>query len=358
MRILLFIIALLPSYLFAQQSFEVFGSISGEYNSKMYLFFEGNYKQKDSISSEILDGKFYFKGKVVMPVLARLALDDQNSFIADFYIDNSKTHVSCTTRRKIYKAADNNADTMNMLNIISVHGSKLEDSKTVFTHRLNGLYHSAKTEGEKQEAYYEELTAFVKQHQKSRVSPYLVSNATNLYYHQVQELSNLYDTSLRSSFEATNVKRLLSRLDKSGRSVPGITFHDFILKDTSGRQVNTSQQRGKYTLMVFWASWCGPCRAEHPELNDKYMRYKDRGLQLIGVSLNESYDKWVKAIAKDKLHWPQVSDLKHRSEIGDYYGLIETGEGIPFNILLDEEGKIVDKKITIKDLDKMLQTLL
>jgi hypothetical protein len=84
MRIFILVFFLTPSLLFGQtKPFEIFGSLSGQHYSKAYLFFDGNFKQKDSLSSEIKGGKFYFKGKVSMPVLARLTLDDQNSFIAD-----------------------------------------------------------------------------------------------------------------------------------------------------------------------------------------------------------------------------------------------------------------------------------
>src|SRR5690242_20436108 len=82
------------------QRFEIFGTIQGQHYSKVYLFFDGNLKQKDSLSSEIKDGKFHFSGSVQMPALARLVLDDQNSFIADVYIDNSKTYVACTNEIK------------------------------------------------------------------------------------------------------------------------------------------------------------------------------------------------------------------------------------------------------------------
>jgi thiol-disulfide isomerase/thioredoxin len=357
MRILTFILFLLsPSLLFSQaKPFEIFGSISGEYYSKVYLFFDGNYKQRDSLSSEIKDGRFYFKGSVSMPVLARLSLDDQNSFIADLYIDDNKTSVACTNEIKTYKAADNKLDTMNIFKLTSVHGSQIEDLKSKFNNWLAELMKSQKTDEEKQDGYYLKLTDFVKQHPKSRLSPYLVGNATTLYFHQVQELSNLYDASLRDSYEGKNVTKLMERLDKSKRSTEGVLFHDFVLKDTSGHDESTKELRGKYTLIVFWASWCGPCRAEHPELNRLYEQYKNKGLAIVGISIDEDRDKWAKAVSKDKLQWPQFSDLKRRSGIGDYYGLIETGEGIPFNILLDKDGRIIDKKVSLEHLETILE---
>jgi thiol-disulfide isomerase/thioredoxin len=234
----------------------------------------------------------------------------------------------------------------------------MEDLKSQFNRQLTELTKSENTEEEKQDVYYQKLTDFIKQHPKSRLSPYLVANATTLYFYQVQELSNLYAASLRDSYEGKNVTKLIERLDKSKRSTEGVLFHDFVLKDTSGHDVNTKQLRGKYTLIVFWASWCGPCRAEHPELNRLYEQYKKKGLEIVGISIDEDRDKWAKAVSKDRLQCPQYSDLKRLSGIGDYYGLIETGEGIPFNILLDKDGKIIDKKISLERLPTILQTLL
>jgi hypothetical protein len=75
----------------------------------------------------------------------------------------------------------------------------------------------------------------------------------------------------------------------------------------------------------------------------------------VGISIDEDRDKWAKAVSKDKLQWPQFSDLKRRSGIGDYYGLIETGEGIPFNILLDKDGRIIDKKVSLEHLETILE---
>src|SRR2546423_363846 len=176
--------------------FEIFGTITGNYNGNIYLFFEGNYRQRDSISSEIKDGKFYFKGKVSMPIQARLHMDQQ-SFIQDIYIDNIKTYVKCFTKMNI---SNQGQDTMNMLSIISVQGSKTDRLKTDFEKWLENLKESNKSDEEKRESYFEKLSAFIKMHPKSKLSPYLLGKASTLYYSQVEELYKLIDNSLRTSF--------------------------------------------------------------------------------------------------------------------------------------------------------------
>ena len=96
------LILLFPTFAFGQsQTFEVFGTMSGEFNGKVYLFFEGNYRQKDSIGAEIINGKFYIKAAASLPVQARFHLG-QHSFIQDVYIDNKKTYLTCINKLDIY----------------------------------------------------------------------------------------------------------------------------------------------------------------------------------------------------------------------------------------------------------------
>lgn len=348
---------LLPLFSIAQkEEFEIFGTIKGQYKSEshIYLFFENGLKQKDS--SEIRDGKFYFKGATAMPILGRLSLG-QNSFIEDFYIDHKKTSINCSTEWNAYKGGSGALDTINMLKIIGVKGSKLEEVKLEFKTWAATLLKSNQKDPEKRKEYFNRLSQVVQQYSKSKVSPYLVSTSENLYYNQILELSSLYDSSLVNSYEGKNVQRLLKRLDVSKNYALGVSFRDFTMNDSSNKLLDTRLLRGDYTVIIFWASWCGPCRAEHPQLNELYEKYKESGLALVGVSLDTDKAKWIAAINKDRLNWPQVSDLKGPdSEISGYYGL-NTGIGIPFNLLLNKEGLIIGTDLSAKQLKEKLENL-
>ena len=331
--------------------FEIFGTITGKYDSKIYLFFEGNYRQRDSISSEIKDGKFYFKGETSMPIQARLHMDQQ-SFIRDIYIDNARTYVKCTTKMKIFNSGQ---DTMNMLSVISVKGSATDKLKSDFENWLEVLKKSKISDEEKREFYYQKLSTFIKKHPNNKVSTYLLGKASTLFYSQVNELNKMIDTSLTNSFEAKSVKNLLNQLDKSKNSAIGIPFHDFVLKDSSGREVDTKYFRGKYTLVVCWASWCKPCRVEHPELNRVYESYKDKGLEMVGVSFDKDKKSWTRAVLRDQLHWTQVIDPNSfEGEMAKYYGI----EAIPANFLLDKEGKIIGVGLTPKEIEEIVGKML
>ena len=122
--------------------------------------------------------------------------------------------------------------------------------------------------------------------------------------------------------------------------VPGVgsIAPDFTMADTSGKPFTLSQLKGKYVLVDFWASWCGPCRGENPNLVAAYNKFKDKNFTVLGVSLDDNKEKWLQAIKTDKLAWKQVSDLKGwENATVSMYGY----DGIPYNVLIDPSGKII-----------------
>lgn len=137
-----------------------------------------------------------------------------------------------------------------------------------------------------------------------------------------------------------------------GKQAPEIS-----LPDTEGRNVRLSSFRGKYVLVDFWASWCGPCRRENPNVVDAYNRFRNKNFTILGVSLDRPGQKeaWEKAIVDDNLNWTHVSDLKYwQSEVVPVY---QVGS-IPFNVLVDPDGKIVAENLRGSALSQKLQQVL
>lgn len=164
----------------------------------------------------------------------------------------------------------------------------------------------------------------------------------------VQEVLPQFPAQLRDTYLGKEIQRRLEVYTKTG---VGRLLPDFELPDTASAPVRLSDFRGKYILVDFWASWCGPCRMQHPYLLEARQRFADAGFDIIGVSLDDSKKDWLKAIQQDKLPWTNVSDLK-----GSKDGIAKRLfiEGIPDNFLLDPEGTIIARNLSGR---KLLQEL-
>lgn len=130
---------------------------------------------------------------------------------------------------------------------------------------------------------------------------------------------------------------------------------DFTLPTPDGQSLALSSLKGKYVLVDFWASWCKPCRMENPNVVAAFQQFKGKNFTILGVSLDKTKEDWIKAIADDQLYWSHVSDLKFwDSEVVPLYGI----EGIPFNVLLNPEGKVIATDLRGPDLEQKLKEVL
>ena len=214
--------------------------------------------------------------------------------------------------------------------------------------------------------YYDYLIAFLDENPKS---PACISISHNL--HPIQEIErlkkikeNLKDVipmsnaflSLKKKIADSERKAIELKAQQSAAKASGVGNEapEINLPDPDGSNVALSSLKGKYVLVDFWASWCGPCRRENPNVVKLYEKYKSDGFEVYGVSLDSSKDRWVNAIAQDNLSWIHVSDLsKWESVAAKAYGV----RSIPHTVLLDKEGKIMSVKLRGASLEAKLKEI-
>jgi peroxiredoxin len=195
---------------------------------------------------------------------------------------------------------------------------------------------------------------FISEHSKSYYCIYMLTRRTGdgTDYDEVKDLYNLLDESAKQTDAG---KKLTEKLKVLKKSRIGTLMTNFTQPDTSGNPVQFSSFKGKYVLVDFWASWCGPCRAENPNILKAYNAYKDKGFTVVGISLDNKAANWKKAIQDDKMPWTQLSDLKGwKNEVSASFGI----QSIPSNMLIDPSGKIVARDIRGAMLENTLKRLL
>ncbi len=179
-------------------------------------------------------------------------------------------------------------------------------------------------------------------------------NATKTLAHpKYSTLASQYINQYRGASKG-EIGRLEYDVKRSSTSTPGAEAPDLVGATPEGGTFSLKELRGQYVLIDFWASWCGPCRRENPNVKANYEKYHSKGFEILGVSLDRDHAAWVNAIKQDGIHWKHISDLKGwQSEHAKLYSV----NSIPQTLLLDKEGKIIVRNLRGEQLGQKLQEI-
>lgn len=375
MRIFLLAITCLQSFFAAaQENFNISGKVDSLKNgSKIYLVYQVE-DQQIADSATVLNGSFTFAGRLKYPVFCYLYLH-KNPYVNrpakgevmdyfSFYLEPAQLKMQAPDSLKKIIIRNSPANELH---------AKLREMLKANDAKFNALgkeFEALPKEKQRDKAVRDSI---LHREQQILTESYQVHlDFANRYPNAYLSLISLSHIAAQPGM-AVGAGKAYEKLPKKlkdtplGKGIPiqlasqrntqiGKIAPDFKQGTPDGKTVGVSDFRNKYLLLDFWASWCGPCRDENPNLVAAYQKYKDRGFEILGVSLDRAGQKkaWVDAIAKDQLSWTQVSDLRGwDNAAAKVYGI----RSIPASFLIDPTGKIIARDLKGKDLQEKLEAL-
>ncbi|MBY0481998.1 MAG: AhpC/TSA family protein [Chitinophagaceae bacterium] len=358
-KLILFL--LLPVFSYAQpklNGFEIKGQITGLKDNTQVILKSGN-NGKTIATTSAINGAFILTGILTDPDILQLSFSGVKD-LTDIFISNEKLLVT---------------GDINAVSAFQFSGSQTESDYQIFKEqldpykdKLNKLAAQINTEKDatKRDGLMKEFndgklavvksaTAFMKQKPASAVSPFVLYVVNPLLEGGIVEIESYYSNFAGEAKQGPYAKAIENAINESKLGAVGSMALDFTQKDTNGKPVSLSSFKGKYVLVDFWASWCGPCRQENPNVVNVYNKYKDKNFTVLGISLDQDRSRWLQAIRADNLTWTHLSDLQYwNNEVALLYKIHQ----IPSNMLIDPTGKIIGKNLRGTELQETLKSLL
>ncbi len=335
--------------------FTLTGTVKNVDKGVLYI----NYNREDGWGKDtitITNGHFTHQGTLEYPHLAYLQFSGKQGYPSPFFLENKTVSIQVDTSET---------------DMFSITGSPLHEEYLAYLKLTEGpyreklielynLFESTDDQAEttniqlKIDSILQKITVAANDYIEKNPSSFVTANAIldqHGYNPNPNELDKIYtrlDAKIKESGVGKKIKDLISIAKRTSVGQPAT---DLTVNDANGNPISLLELKGKYVFLDFWASWCGPCRAENPTVKKAYQKYKDQGFEIYAVSLDVIKEDWINAIEEDGLPWLHVSDLKKNNEAAAIYGV----EGIPMNYLIDPEGIIVAKDLRGEDLMEKLE---
>lgn len=334
--------------------FSLTGKVEGISNGWLYLYYSNGEGKRIKDSSEIKDGLFSFKGTVSEPGMAYLQLKEEkrnelNS--ANLFLEPGAIKVAAKLNEFRYATTSGSALQKDYAGLIASkkaveakYQKQLDSLRTEKDHEKNAEIR------ERLAPYFREMAEtdfhFFRNRPQSYITAYMMRfHVSDL---PLDSLQAIYDRMGAKLQQSASAKDLAAEIQKLRGGSPGSAAKGFTTVDINGSSLSLTDYKGKYVLLDFWASWCVPCRKGNPHLKELYAKYKDKGIEFIGIADDDrAEDAWKKAVEKDGLPWKHVRrGLKY--ENGNYDRSTDINENfgihtLPTKILIDPNGMIVGR---------------
>lgn len=374
---ILLVAALLPMLAKAQSNtFTITGKI-GHLNAPARVYFDYtdflNAGGGREDSADVVDGTFKFTGELSGIATCRMALAHQGDGKMKAVYTGDVIYFQFGPEKFVISSKDSLSNAV-------FTGSKVHDEEDAYNKAIGGTImaitknanydYSSGTEAQRADSNFlkavdqkfrqrvadrtEKQLQFAKEHPNSVFALVALSEVLT-FKKDMAEITPVYNALNAKYRNSKKGKEVDQRIKSVQLTTKGAVAPVFTMKDVKGHPVSLKDLRGKTVLLEFWASWCSPCRAENPNLKEQYKLYKEKGFEILAVSLDSDKKKWEEAIEKDGVPWIHVSDLKGWSnEAGILYGVT----AVPAGFLIGPDGKIIGNNLRGEALNKKLAELL